>query len=448
MSHSGALAGDDRAHDALFERHGVLRVRDADEMIATLQMAVQPRLAWAPAASWRSPIPAGSGSIWPISPPSAGRPLRASARPRRGSWAGRLEYGLAPVNPLDAWGTGHDYVGIFTDCWNALMDDPDAAMGLWVADMRDGESYRGHFIAGAHAAALRTGKPMAFAAAVPNGVVHETARELAALGIPFIDGLGPALTAANRMMAWRDHRPARAMAAPAPPDDATVSRWRARLAAGGVLDEAEGLALARAFGVPAVAATIVESAGETVRAARAIAGPCALKTAMPGVLHKTDAGGVVLGLADADAARRAWQAMSARLGPRCLIAPMAPAGVEMAFGLVRDPQFGPLVTVGAGGVLIELLDDAALAVPPFDAAFARKLIDRLRIRPLLDGARGRPAADIAALAEALARFSTLAATLGGSIDELDLNPVVAGPDGAVAVDALVAPAAASRKETP
>jgi hypothetical protein len=116
---------------------------------------------------------------------------------------------------------------------------------------------------------------------------------------------------------------------------------------------------------------------------------------------------------------------------------MAAGGVEMVFGLVRDAQFGPAVLVGAGGVFVEVLKDSQLALPPFGPGQARRLIDRLRARPLLDGVRGRPAADLDALAGALAAFSQLAASLGDQIAEADVNPILAGPGGVIAVDALV-----------
>jgi acyl-CoA synthetase (NDP forming) len=135
--------------------------------------------------------------------------------------------------------------------------------------------------------------------------------------------------------------------------------------------------------------------------------------------------------------------MAHRLGPRGLVAPMAAAGVEMVFGLIGDPQFGPIVLVGAGGIFVEVLKDSRLALPPFGMGRARDLIDSLKIRPLLDGARGRPAADVDALARALAAFSQLAATLGDVIAEADVNPIIAGSDGVLAVDALVVSATAA-----
>jgi hypothetical protein len=118
---------------------------------------------------------------------------------------------------------------------------------------------------------------------------------------------------------------------------------------------------------------------------------------------------------------------------------MAPGGVEVALGIVRDPQFGPLVLVAAGGVLVEVLKDRRLALPPLDEVRARRLIDRLGVRPLLDGVRGQAAADVGALTRAMVSLSWLAHDLGGYLEALDANPVICGPAGCVAVDALVIP---------
>jgi hypothetical protein len=160
---------------------------------------------------------------------------------------------------------------------------------------------------------------------------------------------------------------------------------------------------------------------------------------MSGILHKSDVRGVELNLSDASALRRAYDDLARRLGPRVLVMPMAGQGTELAFGALDDPQFGPIVMIGAGGILIELVGDRRFAVSPFDATFARRMIDRLRARPLLDGRRGLPPANIDALAEAFARFSVMATDLAGLFQEIDINPVLCSADGAVALDALVVP---------
>ena len=162
-----------------------------------------------------------------------------------------------------------------------------------------------------------------------------------------------------------------------------------------------------------------------------------LKTDEPGIAHKSDVGGVVLDLDGAGEVITAYEELAARLGPRVLVSSTAPAGVEIALGLVRDPHLGPLVVVGAGGVLVELLGDRAVGLPPIDEPRARRMLDRLRVRPLLDGVRGAPPADLPALAAAVVALSALAEELGDALDALDVNPLLCGPAGAIAVDALV-----------
>jgi acetate---CoA ligase (ADP-forming) len=156
-----------------------------------------------------------------------------------------------------------------------------------------------------------------------------------------------------------------------------------------------------------------------------------------GVAHKSEVGGVVLGLDRPDRLAAAYADLSGRLGPRVLVAAMAGPGVELALGVVADPQFGPLVMVAAGGVLVEVLADRRFALPPVDHRRAMAMLDRLVVRPLLDGARGTPPADLDAVADAVASLSTLALDLGDRLAALDVNPLVAGPSGCVAVDALV-----------
>jgi hypothetical protein len=197
------------------------------------------------------------------------------------------------------------------------------------------------------------------------------------------------------------------------------------------------------YGVP-VARTAAATDIEGVLAAAGRLGyPVALKTAAAS--HKTELGGVTLGLRDENALAAAYGEMSSRLGPSVTVQEMVGPGVEMALGVVHDPQFGPLVMVAAGGVLIETLGDRRLALPPLDETRASKLIDRLDVRPLLDGVRGAPAADVKALAGALSRLSLLARDLGDLIGALDVNPVLVGSRGCVAVDALVEQSAISRQ---
>jgi acetate---CoA ligase (ADP-forming) len=218
-------------------------------------------------------------------------------------------------------------------------------------------------------------------------------------------------------------------------------RWLGRLRdPGRPLGEAEALDLLADWGIPVVAAEAAASLEAARDAAERIGWPVALKTAAPGVAHKSEVGGVRLGLDGPERLAAAYDDLAARLGPRVLVAAMAGPGVELALGVVADPQFGPLVMVAAGGVLVEVLSDRRFALPPVGHRQALALLDRLAVRPLLDGVRGAPPADLDAVADAVVRLSTLAVDLGPALAALDVNPLIAGPGGCAAVDALALPA--------
>jgi acyl-CoA synthetase (NDP forming) len=254
-----------------------------------------------------------------------------------------------------------------------------------------------------------------------------------------LEGTVTGLAAFRHLFDLRDHRALPALTGTSPVDTKTQERWKTLLSAEGSFSEPETLGLLSDYGVPTVRSQIAGSLDDVVAAAGDIGYPVALKTAMPGIEHKADVGGVRLGLVHAAEVARAYRDLADRLGPRVAVAAMAPPGVEIHLGIVRDEQFGPLVLVAAGGVLVEVLNDRRLALPPLDAARATRLIDRLKVRPLLGGVRGQPPADLAALTEAVVAMSWLAHDLGQHIEALDANPVIVGVDGCVAVDALVVP---------
>ncbi len=166
--------------------------------------------------------------------------------------------------------------------------------------------------------------------------------------------------------------------------------------------------------------------------------PVVLKTAEEAIHHKTEADGVRLGLADRDAVGTAYDDLAERLGPRVLVQRQV-TGVEVALGIVSDPLLGPLVVVAAGGVLVELVAERAVALPPVDRETARRMVGGLRVARLLDGYRGSAPADVEALVDAVVALGQLAVELGDHLEAVDLNPVVVGPDSALVVDALVLP---------
>jgi acyl-CoA synthetase (NDP forming) len=433
LSHSGAVAGNVAAYAALFDRYGVHRVDTLDELGSSLLLFAQGRTA---AAGCLAAIhDSGGEREMLIDLAEAQRVPFARLAPRTvARLRERLDYGLEPVNPLDAWGTGRDFVDVFSECFAALVADPDVALGLFFNDIRNG-FYVSEGIAEACRRVLAgTAKPVALATNYTQLRHDALALALSEAGVPVLDGTVPALLAASHLMAQRDFR--RRAADPAPA--AAPSRdWRLRLRAGAPLDEQEGLALLADYGIPVLPSSVVEGVEAAAEEVRRIGFPAVCKTAMPEIRHKSDVAGVKLALADEAALRRAAEDLASRLGPRLLVTRMAPPGTELALGMIADAQFGPVVMVAAGGTLIEVLRDARYGLAPFGPATARRLVDGLAVRPVLDGVRGAPPADLAALAETIARFSVLVADLGEFLGEVDVNPLIVGPGGAVAVDALV-----------
>jgi acyl-CoA synthetase (NDP forming) len=211
--------------------------------------------------------------------------------------------------------------------------------------------------------------------------------------------------------------------------------------------EAEAKRILAAAGIPAVPERVCGSAEEAVAAAEAFGYPVVAKILSPDILHKSEIGGVILDLADADSVRAAYAALLARAAERApdariegvLVAKQIRGAVEMALGIARDPVFGPVAMVGLGGVFIEILKDVAFRRCPFGEEEAAAMIRSLKGFPLLDGARGRPKADVAALLRALAALSRFAAGAGPRLISVDVNPLLVLPEGqgAFAADAVI-----------
>jgi acyl-CoA synthetase (NDP forming) len=289
-------------------------------------------------------------------------------------------------------------------------------------------------------AAARASNKLVAVATNYTQVRHDAlARELTQAGVPVLDGTLNALAATRGAFAFRDFLARPADPPPRLPEASDERRkaLRTKLATTeGALDEADSLSLLTAWGIPVIEHARADSADEARCAALQLGFPLALKTAEPGTLHKSDVGGVRLGLANEAELLDAYRDLEQRLGPRVLIAQMAKRGVELAIGMVRDPQFGPIVTVGAGGTLVELLDDRRAALAPFGEGTARRLVESLKLARLLRGYRGMEPADLARLTEMIARFSVLAADLAEFVAEIDVNPLLAGRD-ILALDALI-----------
>jgi acyl-CoA synthetase (NDP forming) len=205
--------------------------------------------------------------------------------------------------------------------------------------------------------------------------------------------------------------------------------------------------LLQQFGIPAAPTVFVRSADEATRAAERVGFPVALKIESADITHKSDVGGVVLRLANPSEVRTAYEQTHAQVAKRApgakitgaVVQRMAGAGVEMIVGINRDPLFGPVVLCGFGGILVELLKDVVVGIPPLSFEQVREMIARLRGFPILAGVRGKPPADVDALCQAILGVSNLAVSLGDQLAGLDINPLIVLPQGqgVVAVDVVV-----------
>ena len=211
-----------------------------------------------------------------------------------------------------------------------------------------------------------------------------------------------------------------------------------------LLSEVEAKAALAEAGVPVTATALARTREEAAAQAEAIGYPVALKVVSPNVAHKSDVGGVVLGLERHEEVAEAYDGIIADVGaaqPSAVIEgvsvqAMAEPGVEVIVGMTTDAQFGPVLMFGLGGIMVEVLGDVAFRLAPLGEGDARDMIDEIQGRQVLDGVRGQPPVDTGAIADVLERVSRFAAA-HPEVAELDLNPVIASPEGAIAVDARI-----------
>jgi acyl-CoA synthetase (NDP forming) len=321
-----------------------------------------------------------------------------------------------------------------------LLADPDVDAVIVVCTPTHAAPIDG--VAQALAAVVADGpeKPMVANLVGHEGIPPVLQGERAVPCFPFPETAAQALARAAWYGEWRRRPPGEVPVLDGidiRPPRRVVAEFLENHPEGGWLDPAVAGDVLRAYGIPVVPVVRVTSADEAAVVAGAVGGPVALKAA--DVLHKTDVGGVALNVAPA-AAAAAYDEMAARLtaadaGPMAAayVQAMAQAGIETIAGLVRDPGFGPLVMFGLGGVAAELIGDRTLRVAPLTDGDVGEMVRSLRSSPLLFGYRGSSPADVPALEDILLRLSVLGQQLP-EVAELDLNPVIAGPDGARVVD--------------
>ncbi len=447
-SHTGALAGSDAVYDAVFRRVGLLRVND----LAELFEAMETLALVGPASGERLTIVTNSGG--------AGI-LAADALVRQG---GRL----APLDPdliakldkvLPSGWSRQNPIDIVSDA------DPEryrAAIDILAADDRSDallvlNSPSALTSSDAAAEAVIAGLGDHQKTTLTSWIGEQTSRparqKFSANGIPSYPTPEQAVRAFGHMVAYRQSRAQLTETPPSLPADITPDRKavrrmidRALRAGRDFLTSPESLAVLRAYGINAVADEIVTTPAAARSVAEKMPGPLVLKLLSPDITHKSDVGGVVLGLQNAADVEAAAEAMLMRIGKArpdariegFTLSPMVDrsAGHELIIGAVLDPQFGPVILFGEGGTSVEVTADRALALPPLNLKLARELIAATRIHKLLLGYRDQPAVDLDGVALAIVRVAQLIIDFA-EITDLDVNPLWVRADNLIALDARI-----------
>ncbi len=467
IAHTGSLAGEARVTDAALDAVGVIRCRDLDELLETAELVEGVRRTGRRVGRGRTgvvTVSTGEGSLIADLAPATGVDLPPIPEPARARILAALPTMGYIGNPLDPWGAAdpptaygaafesmaasgaydvlvlvHDFP--YRSAPSEVATANDVTLQL-LAATRDRPEILPVYVS------LTSGEPPPETKAV---------LDTAGGGAPLLRGAMEAFRAIAGVAGWErrgEHRRANGPKRAAWPDLAADRtsfgadplplglRAGARGLPSKPLPELESLELVRAAGIRTIEAVSVRDADEAVATARTLDTSVALKLDATGLAHKSDVGGVALGLQGDDAVGEA----AARLletGRRSglavrglLVEPMAAPGLELLLGMRRDPLFGPVVVAGLGGTLTEILDDVAIRLAPVDAAEAYAMLDDLRGARLLAGVRGGAAVDRGSVASMLVALGQLAVERPDVL-EVDLNPVIASATGAVAVDALV-----------
>jgi acetate---CoA ligase (ADP-forming) len=441
VSHTGSLAGSAAAWSAAFRRAGMAEVEDFDALLETAGL-----FAKAPKPKARGVAivtPSGGAGIMAADHAEAlgldmPQPAPETERVLRGAIP---EFG-APRNPCDLTAQVATNPAMFDACMDAML--ADAQYGVVVMPVvyshhatTQGrmESMRPH--------ARKHGKPVCIAW-IPEQL--EGPGAVAADGAPELPLFRSTRRLMNAIRLWLEHDGGGAAGGAPAATSQDLDLAVASLPGGGaVLMEAEAKALFARAGLPVVDERRTTTAQAAAEAAAALGFPVVLKLDSPDIAHKTEVGGVRLDLGSVDAVREAFDAIVASArhhAPNArvdgvLVQRMARKGVELILGAKRDPQFGSMVLVGTGGVQAELWRDVALDLAPVTPERAEAMLRSLKGFPLLDGFRGAEKADVRAVSAAVAAFSSLVAAAGDRIAEAEINPLIAGPWGCLAVDGLV-----------
>jgi acyl-CoA synthetase (NDP forming) len=439
-SHSGAIAGSDSAFQAICDHYCAIRVADMDELAATALAFSQSRQL-------------GQGNLSSLLDSGGLREQMIDLAGTRGvsftnlteasrkKLSENLEFGLVAENPVDAMGAlNAEITVIYRNCLEILAQDPGTAMISMEFEFRDEFCQYPELLDVAREFGSKCPVPFIMINSTVNVNNQCTASELGQLGIPVINGVSLALSAMGNMFRYRDRRFFEHTLQFDHPDELTREKltfWQGRLQNTKTLDESGSLELLTDFNLPCVSFRTADNLDSVLAIADDLTYPVVLKSATPDLNHKSDVDGVRLSIGDAATVREAYIDLSTRLGPDVIVAPMIEQGVELAFGMVNDAQFGPVIMVCAGGIYIELLEDRRFIPAPCSVEEAMQNIQKLKISKILNGVRGRPPCRVDLAARALSDFSRVAYELQDFVSEIDLNPVIVGPDACTIVDALV-----------
>jgi acyl-CoA synthetase (NDP forming) len=439
-SHTASLTGEDAVFDGAARQYGILRVDGPEPMLDAAQIFSTGRRLRGRKLTTLS-VSGGAGALMADAAAAHGVEVRAWDETWQAKMADVIPaYGSAR-NPIDLTGTLIADPDILRRALQVAVEHPGTDMIAVLLGCADGSSAQ--FIDDIEAANRSTDRPLIVVWTGGSGRPRQRLRDL---GIPCYTEPGRAAAALGLLAGFSLRRPPPTPRRPAGTDEAAARSvlTKARSADQVQLDEYESARLIAAYGVPCAGSRPAESADAAVTAAEELGGPVAVKLLSDRIEHKSDIGGVRLGLGDAGSVRKAALdlfriARDAGIADaRLLVQRMASAGTELIVGVKRDPVFGPVVVVGLGGVLVEALADSQVAVAPVDTDTARQLLLSLRGSRLLGALRGKPPRDVDAAAEVIARLSWLAVDLSEDVAELDVNPLLLGPhgDGVTAVDAL------------
>jgi len=433
-SHTGALANEDRVVDAFFRLHGIWRAPDIHGLVNAAELYLK---GWRPEGR-RLVMISNSGASCVMAADQAhalGMELAAFEPETTRALAAALPAFANAANPIDVTAALLSDNQLFGNVLPVVAQDPAADL-LFISLPVAGTGYDvPRFARDAAGYAAATGRPVVLAA--PLDPVR---REFAAAGIPTFDYDAEAIAGLDQLArhaALLRRAPVRWPAAPPVALPAGAGRF---------LGEWDSLALLAAHGLPVVARHLCRTRDEAVAAFGALGGgPVVVKGCSAAVPHKSEAGLVRLGVASAEAAGAAFDALCARLAELgvardgVIVAAQASGRRELALGARIDPQFGPVVLVGDGGKYVEALGDVALLLPPFDAQDVLEALAGLRIAPILDGVRGEPALDLAPVCAMAMRLGQVMLAAAGAIAAIDVNPVLVGTAGepALVLDALV-----------